>query len=186
MTPPGPVEATWNVVATLSEDTFRDAVRLLGRWGKVKRTHFYNVLAMRVEDPAGFLRDFTAAVAESPGLLNTVSHVMPGQRMFDFATREEFEQKAREIVLVWVPDLRGASFYVRLHRRGYKGVLSSQPEERLLDEALLQALAEAGTPGRINFEDADKMIQIETIDGRAAVSLWTREDRQRCPFLGID
>lgn len=186
MTSPSSVEATWNVVATLPGDTFREAVRLLSRWGKVRRTHFYNVLAMRVEDPTGFLRDFAATVAESPGLLNIVSHVVPGQRTFDFDTHEEFEQKARGIVLAWVPELRGASFYVRMHRRGRKDVLSSQPEERLLDEALLQALAAAGAPGRVSFDDPDQVIQIETIDGRAAVSRWSREDRQRCPFLGVD
>ena len=65
-------------------------------------------------------------------------------------------------------------------------MLSSQPEERLLDEALLAALAEAGTPGRINFDDPDNVIQIETVGGRAGLSLWTREDRRRFPFLGSD
>lgn len=181
-----PADEGWNVVATLPEQTFREACRLLGHWGKVKRTRFYNVLAVRVDDPDAFLRDFAAAVTESPGLLNIVSHVVPAQRTFDFRTREEFEQKAREIVLAWAPALAGTGFHVRLHRRGGREMLSSQPEERLLDEALLAALAEAGTPGRINFDDPDNVIQIETVGGRAGLSLWTREDRRRFPFLGSD
>jgi tRNA(Ser,Leu) C12 N-acetylase TAN1 len=183
---PASVAANWNVVATLPEQTFREAYRLLGRWGKVTRTRFYNVLAMRVEDPDEFLRDFAAAVAESPGLLNTVSHVVPAQRTFDFETREEFEQKAREMVLAWLPELAGLGFHVRLHRRGGKEMLSTQPEERFLAEALLQALERAGTPGHINFDDPDKLMQIETIAGRAGISLWSREDRQRYSFLGVD
>ena len=186
MSSPGAVGATWNVVVTLPEDTFVDACRLLGRWGKVKRTHFYNVLAMRVADPRVFLHDFAAAVAEAPGLRNIVSHVVPAHRTFDFQTREEFEHKAHDILLAWLPQLAGASFYVRLHRRGGKEVLASQPEERSLDEMLLEALAEAGTPGRIDFADPDSVIQIETIDGRVGLSLWNREERRRCPFLGID
>lgn len=182
----GSVARTWNVVVTLPEDTFRDACRLLGRWGTVGRTHFYNVLAMRVADPLGFLREFAAAVAASPGLLNIVSHVVPAHRTFDFQTREEFHRKARDIVLAWLPQLGGARFYVRLHRRGGKDMLPTQPEERGLDEILMHALAASGTPGRIGFDDPDVVIQIETIDGRAGISLWRREERQRCPFLGID
>lgn len=186
MSSSGAVGTTWNVVVTLPEATIVDACRLLGRWGKVKRTHFHNVLAMRVADPRAFLHDFAQAVAEAPGLRNIVSHVVPAQRTFDFQTHEDFAQRARDILHAWLPQLAGASFYVRLHRRGGKEVLASQPEERSLDAVLLQALAEAGSPGRIDFDDPDLVIQIETIDGRAGMSLWNREERQRCPFLGID
>ena len=186
MSSSGAVGTTWNVVVTLPEATFVDACRLLGRWGKVRRTHFYNVLAMRVADPRAFLHDFANAVAEAPGLLNIVSHVVPAHRTFDFQTHEEFEQKVRDILHAWLPQLAGASFYVRLHRRGDKKVLPGQPEERSLDAMLLQALVVAGTPGRISFDDPDLAVQIETIDGRAGVSLWSREERKRCPFLGID
>ena len=65
-------------------------------------------------------------------------------------------------------------------------MLSSHQEEQLLSETLLDALKVAGTPGRISFDDPDEVIQIETIDTRAGVSLWSREDRRRCPFLGVD
>jgi hypothetical protein len=72
-----------------------------------------------------------------------------------------------------------------LHRRGFKGGLSTPKEERFLDEALLDALEKQGTPGRIDFEDPDAVIQIETVDGRAGMSLWTRDDLRRCGFLGL-
>ncbi len=178
--------ADWNVVVTLPEYTFREASRMLGRWGRVGRTDFHNVLVMYVSDPKAFLADFAAAVAESPGLLNLVSHVVPAQQCFSFESGEEFEREACAIALGWLPDLAGSRFYVRLHRRGFKGIISTQPEERFLDEALLAALAEAGTPGRISFEDPDKVIQIETVGGRAGMSLWTREELRRLPFLGVD
>lgn len=179
-------EATWNVVVTLPEDTFRDACRLLGRWGEVKRTRFYNVLAMRVDDPNAFLQEFRTAVAGSPGLLNAVSHVVPAQQTFDFHSREDFQRKARDIVLGRLPELAGVSFHIRVHRRGGEDVLSSRVEERLLAETLLHALAAAGAPGRIRFDDPDTVIQIETIGDRAGVSLWSRDERLRCPFLGAD
>jgi len=55
----------------------------------------------------------------------------------------------------------------------------------LLDEALLQALGAAGTPGHIGFDDADFVIHIETIDRRAGMALWSRGEMQRYPFLSI-
>ena len=86
--------ADWNVVVTLTEQSFRDAVKLLARWGVVKRTHYYNVVGMKVADIGAFLADFAAALAASPGILNFISHVVPAQRTFDFSTAEEFEARA--------------------------------------------------------------------------------------------
>ena len=178
--------ADWNVLVTLPENTFREARRMLSRWGRIEPTGYYNVLVMHVADPNIFLADFAAAVAETPGLLNFVSHVVPVQQSFPFDSSETFEREARGVALGWLADLAGASFYVRLHRRGFKGIISTQPEERFLDEVLLDALADAGTPGRIRFADPDRVIQVETVDGRAGMSLWTREDMHRFPFLGVD
>jgi tRNA(Ser,Leu) C12 N-acetylase TAN1 len=141
------------------------------------------VLGLRVPDPASFLDDFAAAVAASPGILNFVSHVAPAQETFDFSTTEEFETRARAIALARVPQLRGKSFHVRLHRRGFKGVLSSHHEEQFLADALLAVLQSAG---HVAFTDPDAIIQIETIDGRAGMSLRTRDDIRRFPFLGAE
>ena len=185
-TPHAPKPADWNIVITLPERTFHSARRILGRWGRVGRTGYYNVLVMQVADPDAFLADFAASVAEQPGLLNFVSHVVPAQRTFSFNSSDEFEREARAIALNWLPELAGASFHVRLHRRGFKGIIATQPEERFLDDALLTALAATGTPGRIDFADPDRVIQIETVDDRAGMSLWKREDLRRFPFLGVD
>lgn len=178
-----PGAADWNVVVTVAEQGFRDAVRLLRKWGTVKRTAYYNVIGMKVGNPKAFLADFAVAVAESPGVLNFISHVVPAQETFDFGTAEEFEERARAIALAWVPKLGGKTFHVRLHRRGFKAMLSSPREERFLDETLLAALK--GT-ARISFADPDAVIGIETIDGRAGMSLWTRDEIRACPFLGTD
>lgn len=177
----------WNVMVTLAEGaTLREARRVLRRWGQVRRTHFYNVLTMTVPDTATFLAEFAEAVQDAPGIRNAVSHVIPARATFDFHTVDEFETRAREVALGWGEALVGRRFHVRLHRRGFKGVLLTPHEERFLDDALLQASAAAGKPARIAFEDPDAVIQIETIDARAGMSLWSREDLQRYPFLGVD
>ena len=63
-----------------------------------------------------------------------------------------------------------------MHRRGFKGKLSTMDEERFLDTYLLEALEMARTPGRITFTDPDAIIALETVGPRAGLALWTRED----------
>jgi tRNA(Ser,Leu) C12 N-acetylase TAN1 len=174
----------WNVVVTLPEATFREARKFLRRCGEVYRTGHFHVLAMRVDDPEALPAEIANAAEAAPGIFNTVSHVIPAQRCFDFTTAEEFEAKARNVAVLWAPRLAGKSFHVRLHRRGFKGTWSTPKEERFLDEALLDALEAAGAPGHIVFDDPEAILQIETIDGRAGLLLWSREDLQRYPFLG--
>jgi tRNA(Ser,Leu) C12 N-acetylase TAN1 len=178
--------AGWNVLVTFAEPTYRPARNLLSRWGRLQRTEYHNVAIMAVADPAAFLRDFSDAVEQSPGILNAVSHVVPFEHMIDFKDPAEFEAKAREVALSYVPQLLGKSFHVRFHRRGLKGVLSTPTEERFLDDALLEALTAAGSPGRIGFEDPDCVLLIETVGERGGLALWTREDLKRYPFLGVD
>jgi tRNA(Ser,Leu) C12 N-acetylase TAN1 len=64
--------------------------------------------------------------------------------------------------------------------------LASPAEEKLLNETLLQRLADTGRPGRINFDDPDHVIDIETVGNRAGLSLWSRDDLRRYPFLRVD
>lgn len=175
--------ADWNVLVTLSEPTYGIARNLLARWGRLRRTDYHYVATMAVADPASFLREFAAAVEQTPGILNAMSHVVPFEHVFSFEDAAEFETKAREIALTYVPRLVGKSFHVRLHRRGLKGTISTPTEERFLDEALLEALAAAGGPGRISFEDPDCVLLIETVGQSGGLALWTREELKRYPFL---
>jgi hypothetical protein len=73
-----------------------------------------------------------------------------------------------------------------MHRRGFKGKLRSLEEEQFLDDILLEALKKAGTPGHITFENPDAVIAVETIANWAGISLWTRDQLQRYPFIRID
>jgi hypothetical protein len=73
-----------------------------------------------------------------------------------------------------------------MHRRGHRGELGSLSEEWFLDGVILEKTTELGRPARMSFSDPDFIIDIETVDDRAAVSLWSREERARFPFLRID
>lgn len=176
----------WNVVVTTRGRRFTLACELLEEFGRVGRTHFYNVIVMKVADVGEFAESLAAEFARSSMMGFAISRVAPAQHAFDFVSPEAFEERAGEIALTWVDALAGKRFHVRMHRRGFKGRLSSQDEERFLDGALLEALHAAGAPGAITFDDPDAIIAIDTVDKRAGLSLWTRDELARYPFLALD
>jgi tRNA(Ser,Leu) C12 N-acetylase TAN1 len=176
----------WNVVVSIYQEGFRRARRALEALGRVERSPYYNVLAMRVDDPAALLEAVERRTEESPALYDAIARVAPAQRSFEFQSAEDFEGKARSIALEWLPRLAGRSFHARFHRRGPRLALRSPDVERRLDDALLDALQEAGTPGKVSFSDPDAVIVVDTIDDRAGISLWTRDDLARHRLLRPD
>jgi tRNA(Ser,Leu) C12 N-acetylase TAN1 len=158
----------------------------LEKLGPTERSPYYNVFAMKVDDPDALLEAVERRTEESPALYDAIARVAPAHRSFEFQSAEEFEGKARSIVLEWLPRLAGRSFHVRFHRRGPRHALRSPDIERHLDDALLDALREAGTPGKLSFSDPDAVIVIDTIDDRAGISLWSREDLARHRLLRPD
>ncbi|MDA8326897.1 MAG: THUMP domain-containing protein [Nitrospiraceae bacterium] len=176
----------WNVVAIIREGGFNEALRVLGEFGYVRRSRFYNVFLMKVANTRELLESMRRRLAENPGLLAFLSRLLPVEMTFEFSTREEFEEKAKESVLAFVAELGGKSFHVRIHRRGSKGMFQSPEEERLLDRLLLGELEKAGSPGSIGYEDPDAIVAIETMENRAGVSLWRREDFTLYPFVRVE
>ncbi|WP_245817282.1 THUMP domain-containing protein [Hydrococcus rivularis] len=176
----------WNVVVNLHEHSFQKAFKELQGFGIVNETDFFNVLAMKVGDINRFLENLQEWIANHPDFLTRIARIVPVTDTFTFQSPEEFEAKAKEIVLQWVPQLAGKSFHVRIHRRGFKGRLSSLDEEHFLDKILLEALEKAGTPGRITFENPDAIAIVETLGQWAGLACWKREDLERYPWMRID
>jgi len=174
----------WNVVVTVND--FKRACDTLGAFGRVKRTDFYNTLVMQIDDVPQMLETLLRRSLEDYEFLNPLSRLIPVTNTFTFQSPEEFENKSKDIAVAWVDELAGKGFHVRMHRRGFKGRLSGFEEEQFLDDTLLEALRKAGTPGHIDFDDPDAVIAVETIANRAGLSLWTREQLERYPFIRID
>jgi tRNA(Ser,Leu) C12 N-acetylase TAN1 len=175
----------WNVIVTVREGGFKRAFKVLSEFGSINRTEFFNVLVMRAGNVPRMFEALHERIVEGSDILTVLGRMVPVSRTFDFQSPEEFEEGAKEIVLSWASALAGKMFHVRMHRRGFKGRLSTVEEERLLDDAVLQYLEKAGTPGRINFDDPDAIIAVETVGQQAGLSFWTREELQRYPFLGL-
>jgi len=176
----------WNVVVTVYEGGYNQARRVLEPLGPVAKSDFFNVLLMRVPEPRQLLDALTERAATEPATVMALARVMPVVLTFSFQSPMEFEEKARNAVTAWLPSLEGKRFHLRMHRRGFKGRLSSMDEERFLDTYLLEALQQAGQPARISFENPEAIIAVETIGPRAGLSLWTKEDLQRYPLLHLD
>lgn len=176
----------WDTVVTVHDDGYSQARRLLEPLGPVARTEYYNILVMRSNDPRQLLDSLLEESDRDPGSVSCLARVMPVTVTFTFQTPEEFEESARQAVSAFLSDLGGKSFHLRMHRRGFKGRLSSMEEEKFLDTYLLDCLEKAGNPGRISFDNSDAIIALETIGQRAGLSLWTREDLGRYPLLHVD
>lgn len=174
----------WNVVVSVRGTDAYEAVRhYLKTVARVDRTDYYNVLALVVDDVALFLEAVRRDTAINPELAQALARVIPVGGSFRFQTAEQFTVAARAAVAGLVASLAGRSFYVRLHRRGFRGTLVSPEQERQLDRFLLDQLAAAGTPGSVRFDDPDAVVVIETLGQWAGVGLITREQRAQYPFL---
>lgn len=177
----------WNVVVTAHREGFADTCRILGAFGAVHRTDYFNVLVMRVDDPTGLLEALRARLEEEPGLLNFVSHVTPVEQAFDFDSPGQFEARAHAVLEQWLDRLAGRCFHVRMHRRGFKGRLSSQEEEQALDHFIRAGLERQGSAAEIDFDDPDVIVDVETVGQRAGLALWQRADLERYhALLGVD
>ena len=177
----------WNVVITVNDsDGFRKARRDFQRFGDVAPTDYHNVLVLRVSDVSKFVEQLSSIIETDKSLLNCVSRVAPAGFAFDFLTAEEFRIKARAVVLGWAALLCGCSFHVRMHRRGLKSELPSPSVEEFLDDAVLSAASQRGAPSRIDFSDPGYVIDVETVGNRAGLTLWSRNDLRRLPFLRVD
>jgi tRNA(Ser,Leu) C12 N-acetylase TAN1 len=176
----------WNAVISVREHGFRQAFDVFGAFGEVKRTEFYNILLLRARDVTRMLEMLLERANASPGSLAFLARLIPVTRTFIFNSPEEFETRARGAVLTWAPQLRGKSFSVRVHRRGFRGRLSSPEEERHRATLLLEELEGSGETGRIVFEDPDAVIDVETVGHWAGLSLFTREEKERYPFIRIE
>jgi tRNA(Ser,Leu) C12 N-acetylase TAN1 len=64
--------------------------------------------------------------------------------------------------------------------------LDTAEEEGFLGEAILRLLSDRDTPGRVSFDDPDVVIDIETLNDEAAISMWTRDDLSAYPFLRVE
>jgi tRNA(Ser,Leu) C12 N-acetylase TAN1 len=174
----------WNAVAIPATQCFGLAWRFLDAFGTVKRSNYLNVLVVQTADPP---REFLDAVERemvaNPDARDLVARLAPAEHTFGFQDVVDFDLRAREVAMKRVTELDGKSFYVRIHRRGFKKDFDRLVRERKLGEALLDDTIARGSRARISYDDPDVVVAIETVDQRAGLSFWTRADLQKYPLV---
>jgi len=176
----------WNVIVSVQERGYKTARKMLYEYGRVMKTDYFNILAMQVEDIDEFLEDMRILYEMNTPWLHHIGHIMPVTQRFTFQSAAEFEDKARQIVSDWLDELAGRHFFVRMHRRGFKGRLSSQEEERFLDEYILDTLASQDRRvAKVDFSAAQRVIAIETLGQQAGMSMWRDDQLVQYPFLKL-
>ena len=176
----------WNILVSTYQGGYRRASRALRKLGVIENTPYHNVIAMTAADPMALLEAIEQRTEEIPALYDAISRVAPAYAVFRFDSADELKRKAKEILLQWAPGLGGRSFHVRLRRHGARHEIHAHEVERYLDEALIDALAQTASPGKISFTDPDAVIAIDTVDDCAGLALWTREDLVRHRLLRPD
>lgn len=159
----------------------RHLLRILNRYGEFKRTQFRDVLLGHVDDTAEFL---DALEREEPERLRSLSQVVPLEKDFYFELSDIME-KLTDALSPYIEQLENKSFHVRVSRRGHKGEISSLEIEKELDAFIMGTLAKAGKAAKVDFDDPDLIIIVETIGNWAGVGLISREMKERCHFVRV-
>lgn len=173
--------AEWNILATSFMREERHLIRILGRYGEFKRTPFRDVLLGHVDDASEFLETLER---EGPERLRSLSQVVPLDKDFHFEL-SDIREKLMDALSPYVEELENKSFHVRVSRRGHKGEISSLEIEKEMDAFIMGSLAKAGKEARIDFDDPDLIIIVETIGNWAGVGLITREMKERYHFIRV-
>lgn len=179
------VQPWWNLIITVRKDGFKDAKRILRHYGTIGATRFFNVLVAHVDNLSDFLHDFSQEFFHRPYLQDRISRITPLLHTFTFDSRNDFESKTKEIITPWIPRLKNKSFHVRIHRRGGQE-LSTLEEEQMLDRFIMETLQLQNSSAHVSFNNPDFIIDVETIEKEAGVSIWSSQELREHPFINLE
>jgi len=174
----------WNVVATSREGRREELLASLRKRGAFWRGGYRDVIVGRVDDMRPFLESITRGLADDAFLATSLTKIVPVAHLSAFAPHD-LAATVIEMLRGEADNVAGRSFYVRLERRGLKGVVHSPSVERAVGEALITLSASRGSPARVTFNDPDVVVVIETTGNAVGVGFLTRELRAEFPFIRV-
>ena len=174
----------WNLVLTSHMYQERRLLEELASQGEFRPTGFTAVLLGRVPDVPAFLDYLRGRWLRQAYVPTLLSRVVPVRRVFAF-TPEDLAARIIETASEWLPEIGDAPFYVRMQRRGYKGVISSQAVEQAVDQALVEACRRWGRLCRIDFAAAEYIVAVQTVHTQCGVGLISRGMQETYPFIRL-
>jgi len=158
----------------------REALEELSQLGHFWRTGFRDVIRGEVEDLQAFLQQ-----VEERGI-RSLSRIVPIEKSFQFSPEravEEFAEAAKPLI---ERIRKGESFCVKVERRGLKGAFSSAHVAREVGAFLSAALKERdGIEARVDLEDPDVVVVLETLGRWCGIGLISREMRKEHCYLKL-
>jgi tRNA(Ser,Leu) C12 N-acetylase TAN1 len=176
----------WNVVVTVHADRFISACEQLEPLARVEGTNYYNILVMRVGNVEEFLRTLGDWMQTYADAREALARVAPARDTFVFQDPDDFRNQTKEILRRYADQLDGVSFHIRVHRRGWKEKMSTTALEKELGSFLFDEIESHGAVAKVDFDDPDAIVVIDTVDNRAGMAMWSRDELQRFPFLKPD
>jgi len=174
----------WNVLATALEGrraALLAALRPLGAFGG---GGYRNVLVGLVPDTAAFLERVRDALAADRLLPTALARIVPVELHVEFDPADPGAALAAAAEPL-LDRLGAGTFYVRVERRGLKGIVDSAALERDLGTRLWRALEGRGRTPRVSFRDPDHVLVVETLGRHAGLALLSRALRAQYPFVRV-
>jgi len=175
----------WNVVITSYMRQEHRLLRELAPLGEFRPSGFAAVLLGKVPDISRFLEILKESWEKKPYLPELLSSVVPVGRVFSF-TVANLVARLQDELRTLAPEIGNRAFYVRLKRRGHKGEIKSVEVEQALDHFLKEEFCARGQGCYVDFEKAEVLVVVEIIHNQGAISLVTRELKERYPFVKIE
>jgi len=178
-----PAVPTWNLLVTSIEGQ-RDALRAeLMPLARFRRGGYPNVLVATVDDPARFIDTLGEVYAASDRLRAALGKAIPIDRTLRLDDPAGFLDSMTAALEPLVDRLLGATFFVRICRRGHRGTIDSTGAERELGARLVDTLQRRGESPHVRFTDPDVVVLIETLRDEVGIALIDRALRTRHSFV---
>lgn len=174
----------WNVLVTSLEGA-RSAVRhALRPFARLGGSGYRNVLVGLVADRDAFLAAVANELTRSPILPHALGRVVPIDATVALGGEDPVAAVV-DAVLPLVDRLGGASFFVRVTRRGRADDVDTPTFERMVGDAIWQRLVARGMAPRVDFSDPDGIVAVETVGEHAGIGIIPRALRERYPFVRV-
>ncbi len=175
----------WNMVLTSHMHQERRLLTELADRGEFRATGFTAVLVGKVPETEAFLEYLRERWERQAYFPTMLSSAIPVRVVFSF-TREDLAARITQEAIPWLAEIGDAPFYVRLKRRGHKGVIASQEVEQAVDRTLLAEAERRGQSCRVDFREAQFVVVVELIHNQGGVGLISRQMRDRYPFIKLN
>jgi tRNA(Ser,Leu) C12 N-acetylase TAN1 len=182
---PAPATPTWNLLVTSLEGQRESLLYALRKLARFRRGGFPNVLLAKVEDPRAFLDQLHEAHDHVPVIRAGLGKAIPMERIVRFGGPETFVDDVAAALPDLLDRLAGKTFFARVFRRGFRGMIDSTAAEGEIGARLVALLEARGERPKVSFRDAGVVVSIETIRDEAGIALLDSDLRAAHPFVRV-